>query len=476
MKQFQNRSEAGKLLASKLQKYADNPNVLVLALPRGGVPVAFEIARSLKAPLDVFLVRKLGVPGHEEFAMGAISSCGDRVLNQEIIKALQLSDSLVERVTQHERQEMMRRESLYRQNKPPLQIQGKTVLLVDDGLATGSTMLAAIRAVQSQKAEKIVIAVPVAPPSTYESMKKLGDDTICLLTPEPFYGVGLWYNDFSQTTDDEVVSLLSQADDWNKTPVNPAARLTSEDELPAVQTITIPAGSVELHGKLLLHEGDSLGLILLVQGSGHPAQSPQHDLVSRQLYDSGFSTLRFNLLTQDEDASELKRRHLRFDIPLLTKRLIEATEWVLDELEADDQSIGYYSSSTGTAAVLKAAAVFDQQIKAIVSLSGRPDLAGEALTRITAPTLLLMGGQDISIMDLNVCARSRMRPELVRIELVPQAGHLFEEKGALERAAKLTTNWFHKHFMEQESSEPSLYKHRKRVGDRNETKEYGLFA
>jgi putative phosphoribosyl transferase len=474
MKQIKDRSEAGQLLAAKLQAYAKDPDVLVLALPRGGVPVAFEIAQSLQVELDVFLVRKLGVPGHEELAMGAISSGGDRVLNKEIIEALQLSESVVERVTKREQEEMNRREATYRRNRKSLQIQGKKVILVDDGLATGSTMLAAIHAVQKLKAAKIVIAVPVAPPSTFESMEKLGDEMICLMTPEPFYGVGLWYKDFTQTSDEDVINLLDKAESWRKVPEPPSQSL--DDQLPGFHQVSIPAGSVELSGKLLLHDGENKGIVMLVQGTGYPGQSPQHDFVAHKLYEVGFSTVRFDLLTCEEEASELKSRHLRFDIPLLTRRLIQATDWVMHELATDDQALGYFSSSTGTGAVLKAAATIGRSIKAIVSLSGRPDLAGESLSKVTAPTLLLMGGQDISIMDLNVCARSRMRPGLVRIEVVPQASHLFEEEGALERAANLSTRWFERHLVEQPMREPSHLTHGLRFGDRGRNNEYGLFA
>ncbi|HET9241221.1 MAG TPA: phosphoribosyltransferase family protein [Oligoflexus sp.] len=474
MKQFKNRSEAGQLLAAKLQAYKNNPDVLVLALPRGGVPVAFEIAQSLEAALDVFLVRKLGVPGHEELGMGAISSGGDRVLNKEIIDALQLSESTVEKVTQREQQELTRREATYRRNRPPLQIQGKTVILVDDGLATGSTMLAAIRAVQKLKAAKIVIAVPVAPVSTFESMEKLGDAMICLMTPEPFYGVGLWYEDFTQTTDEEVINLLEKAESWGKIPESHS--YSRDDHLPGFHQVSIPAGSVELAGKLLLPEGENKGIVMLVQGTGYPGQSPQHDLIAHKLYEAGFTTLRFDLLTREEEASELKSRHLRFDTPLLTRRLIQATDWVMHELATYDQPLGFFGSSTGTGAVLKAAATIGRPIKAIVSLSGRPDLAGESLSKVTAPTLLLMGGQDISIMDLNVCARSRMRPGLVRIEVVPQASHLFEEEGALERAANLSTRWFERHLAVQEIGEASHFSHGLRFGDRGRNNEYGLFA
>jgi len=210
-KPFRDRREAGRLLAEKLVAYADRPDVIVLALPRGGVPIAYEVACALNAPLDVFLVRKLGVPGHEEFAMGAIATGGVRVINDEAVRALRIPDHLIEAVAAKEEQELARREHLYRGDRQPPDIRGKTVILVDDGLATGFTMLAAIKALRKQQAGRIVVAVPIAPPETCDQMREQADDVICAVTPEPFYAVGLWYEDFSQTTDDEVRDLLKRA-------------------------------------------------------------------------------------------------------------------------------------------------------------------------------------------------------------------------------------------------------------------------
>jgi putative phosphoribosyl transferase len=209
---FQNRRQAGRLLAGKLARYAKRTDVIVLALPRGGVPVAYEVAHALNAPLDVFLVRKLGVPGQEEFAMGAIASGGVRVLNEQAVNALAIPNSVIERVAAREQQELSRRERLYRDDQPPPDVQGKVVILVDDGLATGSTMHAAVRALRQQQAGRIVVAVPVAARETCESLRAEADEVVCAVTPEPFYAVGLWYNDFSQTTDEEVRDLLEQAD------------------------------------------------------------------------------------------------------------------------------------------------------------------------------------------------------------------------------------------------------------------------
>lgn len=209
---FYNRTEAGKLLATKLQPYADRPDVLALALPRGGVPVAFEVSRALNAPLDVFVVRKLGMPGHEELAMGAIATGGGKVVNRDVVQTFRIPNHVIDAVAVREGEELARRERLYRGNRPPPQISGRVVILIDDGLATGSSMSAAIAALRKQGPAKIVVAVPVAAPSTCDEFRSEVDEIVCAVTPEPFYAVGLWYQDFSQTTDQEINELLERAD------------------------------------------------------------------------------------------------------------------------------------------------------------------------------------------------------------------------------------------------------------------------
>ena len=208
---FRDRRDAGRQLAEKLSAYANRPDVLVLGLPRGGVPVAYEVAKVLNAPLDVFLVRKLGVPGHEELAMGAIASGSVRVLNKNVVQSLRLSDQTIEAVAAAEQRTLVRRERVYRGDRPRLAVRDQTVILVDDGLATGATMRAAVVALRQQQPKRIVVAVPVAAPETCDEFRAEVDDIVCAITPPLFYAVGLWYQDFSQTSDEEVRALLEHA-------------------------------------------------------------------------------------------------------------------------------------------------------------------------------------------------------------------------------------------------------------------------
>jgi predicted phosphoribosyltransferase len=229
-KRFEHRAGAGRVLATMLSAYAGRPETIVLALPRGGVPVGYEVARALGLPLDVFLVRKLGVPGHEELAMGAIATGGVRVLNDDVVTPLGIEPETIDRVAIGEQRELDRREVAYRNGRPPPDVRGRTVILVDDGLATGSTMLVAIRALRLQQPARIVVAVPTAAPAICAEIGREADEIICAITPDPFYAVGLWYDDFSETTDNEVRDLLREAarrapsrassevdsDDWNR--------------------------------------------------------------------------------------------------------------------------------------------------------------------------------------------------------------------------------------------------------------------
>ena len=207
-RRFQNRTDAGRRLASELRQYANRNDVLVLALPRGGVPIGYEVAKELGAPLDVFVVRKIGLPWQEELAMGAVASGGVRVLDRNLIRVAHVSDDDVQRIANAEEQELVRREKLYRGDRPFPSLRGKTIILVDDGLATGASMRAAVEALRHEEPARIVVAVPVAPPETCDAFRNIADEIVCAETPEPFTAVGQWYDDFTQTTDDDVRDLL----------------------------------------------------------------------------------------------------------------------------------------------------------------------------------------------------------------------------------------------------------------------------
>lgn len=211
MSHFRDRRDAGERLARALSGFANRPDVIVLGLPRGGVPVAHEVAEALRAPLDVFVVRKLGMPWHEELAIGAIASGGVRILDRDAIRLGSVTEDQLRQVTAREQAELERRERLYRGSRPFPDLHGKTVILVDDGLATGSTMRAAVEALRQEGPAQVIVAVPVGAPDTCDALRELADDVVCAITPEPFYAVGLWYADFSETTDDEIHDLLAHA-------------------------------------------------------------------------------------------------------------------------------------------------------------------------------------------------------------------------------------------------------------------------
>src|SRR3989441_4356916 len=309
---FADRADAGRALAGRLKPLAGKRDVVVLGLPRGGVPVAQEIARRLGAPLDVFVVRKLGVPGHEELAMGALASGGVQVLNHDLIDQLGIPPSAVEAATLREQNELERRERAYRGTRPAPDLRGKTVVLVDDGLATGTTMRAAVEAVRAQHPARIIVAVPVAARASCEELAEVADEVLCGRTPEPFRAVGLWYDDFEQTSDAEVGAILAQAQDRAD-----AAQAASTQE---GVTVRIDAGNVQLEGDLALPSG-ARGIVLFAHGSGSSRFSPRNRAVAAALRAAGLGTLLVDLLTRDEERVDARTGHLRFDVRLLATRL-----------------------------------------------------------------------------------------------------------------------------------------------------------
>jgi len=430
---FADRVQAGRRLARKLD-HLRGEQVVVLGLPRGGVPVAFEVAMALGAPLDVIVVRKLGVPFQPELGMGAIGEDGVRVINDDVVRHAAVTDPELAEVEARERVELERRAARFRGDQPRISLHGRVALVVDDGVATGSTARAACQVARAHGATRVVLAVPVAPRDWTERMAGVADEYVALDTPRGFYAVGQYYDNFSQTSDDEVVACLRAAQRRGVAAVSDAI-----GRPPIDAEVTIATGSVQLGGHLTVPE-DAAGVVVFAHGSGSSRHSPRNRFVAEVLNQAGLGTLLFDLLTPDEEHS----RANVFDIELLAGRLGDATSWLRTQLDASHPRVCYFGASTGAAAALWAAAERDADIAAVVSRGGRPDLAGSRLRAVTVPTLLIVGGQDQVVLDLNRNAEAELRGEH-RLVVIPGATHLFEEPGTLQAAATAARDWFMDH-------------------------------
>ena len=424
---FKDRKEAGRKLAERLMNYRGS-DPIVLALPRGGVAVGYEVASALGAPLDVMVARKVGAPGQPELGIGAGAPGGVWVVNDSLVRMLGLSEDDIAYVAATEEREMERRLRRYRGSVRMPGFKGRTVILVDDGLATGVTARAAIEAVRREAPERLIFAAPVCAPDTAEALRSKVDEVLCAETPSDFMAVGVWYENFDQVTDEEVVRLLEQA--------------RRERTKPDGETlhVLVPAGPVALEGELGIPAGAS-GLVLFAHGSGSGLKSPRNQFVAGALRKAGLATLLIDLLTPDEEEVDRETRALRFDIGFLAGRLIDAIDWLAGHQETAALPIGCFGASTGAAAAMVAAAQRPVRIEAIVSRGGRPDLAGMALWYVRAPTLLIVGGEDRQVVALNRQAFLQLDVEK-RFEIIPGAGHLFEEPPALEAATALAADWF----------------------------------
>lgn len=432
---FIDRADAGRRLAERLERFRGE-DIVVLGLPRGGVPVAFEVARALDAPLDVIVVRKLGVPFQPELAMGAIGEDGARVLNTEIIQACQIASGELDGIEVAERAELDRRAGRFRHGRTRIPLRGRTALIVDDGVATGSTARAACQVARAQGAERVVLAVPVGAYSALATLREEADAVVCLETPSWFRAVGEWYDDFRQTSDQQVVDLLERAAARTDL-AGPAT--TGADPRARDEEVEVFAGMIPLVGQLSV-PADAVGMVVFAHGSGSSRHSPRNRHVARILNEAGIGTLLFDLLTRGEETD----RRLVFDIELLARRLIEATRWLRTQPGCADTPIGYFGASTGAAAALWAAAASDIEVAAVVSRGGRPDLAAAQLPWVRSPTLLIVGSHDPTVLELNRQAQRRLHCE-TRLAVVPGATHLFEEPGTLDQAAQLARDWFLTH-------------------------------
>jgi len=413
---FRDRRDAGRRLGRALGSHRFG-DAVVVGLARGGVVVAAEVSSALGLPLDALAVRKIGHPLAPEYAIGAVTPGGgifvrahDGLTNAEIERAvagaLEQADRLDRRIHAH---------------RPPVSVAGRTCVLVDDGLATGATMIAAARWARAQGARRVAVAVPVGARETVERLRLEADDVVCLATLSDLGAVGFWYEDFRPVSDDEVASLLGAGNasgSW---------------------AVTIPAGEVRLEGDLTVPAG-SLGAVIFAHGSGSSRRSVRNRRVAEILCEAGLATLLFDLLTEEEAED---RRNV-FDIPLLGGRLAAADRWLRAREEARGLAIGYFGASTGAAAALWAAAELGDRVAAVVSRGGRPDLAAPCLSRVRAPTLLIVGGRDDVVLELNREAAAALTCER-ELVVVPAATHLFEEPGALEQVAEHATRWLVRH-------------------------------
>lgn len=422
---FADRTEAGLLLGSELARRG-LAGAVVLGLARGGVVVAAGVARALGSSMDVLVVRKLGFPRQPELGMGAVAEGGSPVMNDELVAQLHLSPDELAAVVRREEAELERRVRLYRGGRRLPDVTGRTVVVVDDGLATGYTARAAVAAVRAAGAARVVLAAPVGSPDTAAELAELADEVVCLERPAGLFSIGERYEDFRQVGDDEVVALLA---------AGAAEEQDDRRQGIRVQHVEVPAGARRLPGDLAVPDA-AVGMVVFAHGSGSSRLSPRNRAVADVLCRAGLATLLFDLLT-DEEAAD---RDMVFDIQLLAGRLVDAVHWVRVQPASSQLPVGLFGASTGAGAALVAAAELGDEIRAVVSRGGRPDLAGARLADVRCPTLLLVGGRDDTVLELNRRAAA-MLPAEHALHVVPGATHLFEEHGALEEVARVAASF-----------------------------------
>lgn len=421
---FIDRFDAGQRLGRRLAHlHLQTP--VVVALPRGGVPVAWEVAGMIDAPLDVLIVRKLGAPFQPEFGFGAIGEPGSdggqsvTIIDEHMRQRLGISDVELDRIVAMQQAELSRRIQQYREGRELPALRGRDVIVVDDGMATGSTARVAVAMLRKLGAERVIVAAPTASADAIRLLNEVADEVITVEEPEEFIAVGEHYQDFTQVSDDEVVRLLHTAVD---------------------REVIIPIHGDGLRDVLLaghlFSPAQPRGAVIFAHGSGSSRLSPRNQAVAEILHNAGFATLLFDLLTDQE----ARHRSQVFDVPLLAGRLRAATAWLGTQGSLQHVPFAYFGASTGAAAALVAAVDATPQIRAVVSRGGRPDLAGLALARVPCPTLFIVGERDELVLELNEQARARMHGP-VELHVVPGASHLFEELGTLDAVASLAATW-----------------------------------
>jgi putative phosphoribosyl transferase len=428
MIQFADRVDAGRRLAERLE-YLRGQDMVVLGLPRGGVPVAFEVAKTLQARLDVIVVRKLGVPFQPELAVGAIGEGGVRVLDDEVLGRTYITDGQLRAVETRERALLETRVASLRRGRKRVSLTGRIAVIVDDGIATGSSAQVACEVARRLGAAKVVLAVPVAPAEILRGLPG-ADEVVSVAAPRVFFAVGSHYRDFSPTSDNDVIVLLEAAERRMR------CGRGAGDEPDCDVDVEIPVGAIVLEGHLHLPEA-ATGVVVFAHGSGSSRRSPRNRFVADVLHRAGLGTLLLDLLTPAEG---LDRANV-FDIGLLASRLSAAISWLGSRPDAASCRIGYFGASTGAGAALCAAAQPGAQIAAVVSRGGRPDLTGPRLGELRAPTLLIVGSFDHAVLELNQLAQAQLCCPS-ELSVVHGATHLFEEPGTLAEAALLARDWF----------------------------------
>lgn len=427
---FENRQQAGRLLGDQL-KISTDQDPIIFALPRGGVPIGHEIANRLGAPLEVLVVRKIGAPFNPEYGIGAIVEGGYYWIDSDAARAVGATSSEIQRIARQEFTEVNRRVEQYRGGRLLPSLHGRTAIVVDDGLATGVTARVACHYLKDKGAEKVILAVPVCSPQTTDKLRTEIDEVLCLLEPENFYAVGQFYQNFEQVSDKEVTRLLSQTPSLAKNSI--------------YTDVTVQEDGLSLPG-LLSITPHSMGCVIFAHGSGSSRLSPRNQQVATALVNAGFGTLLFDLLTEEES----RNRSNVFDIPLLASRLVAATKWLRRQDFGKDISLGFFGASTGGAAALWAAADLGTEISAIVSRGGRPDLAIPRLAHVSAPTLMIVGGNDDPVIDMNQEALNYLTNG--NLVIISGATHLFEEPGTLEQVTQEAILWFSKYLIAADTS------------------------
>ncbi|MEU1473919.1 phosphoribosyltransferase family protein [Streptomyces sp. NPDC005760] len=440
---FENRTDAGRRLARRLE-HLRGADVVVLGLAPGGVPVAYEVARHLGAPLDILVVDPPGVPSRPELDSGTISEDNTRHRNEDMLREV-LRESGLSPAEQEtaERSEPERRAHRCRPAGRGVPLADRTAVIVDDGLATGATAEAACRMVRARGAERVVLAVPVGPERTLPRLRGVADQVVCLQAPRCFGSAADWYHDFSETRDTEVVALLGGADRSAAAAGSPAGRDRPTEDC----VVEVPAGPVRLAARLTLPTTARAVVAFGQVGDMSGRRRPRHQYMAAALRRAGLGTLLLDLLAEEEE----RNRHNLFDIVLLARRLEAAARWVRRETAL---AVSYFAAGTGAGAALEAAA--DDEILAVVSGGGRPDLASPAaLARVRAPTLLIVGALDTRVLGRNRLAADWMHCEH-RVHVIPGATHLFTEQGASDAVSCLALDWFTAHLVRPGAGAPSI--------------------